>query len=41
VVLGGGWYLGDLRRLVWSIVAVVALNLALVYNHRPGRYRPV
>lgn len=41
VVLGGGWYGGDLRRLALSVLAVVALNLALVYNHRPGRYQPV
>ena len=40
VVLGGAWYLGDARKLALSILAVVALNLALVYNHRPGRYRP-
>ncbi|GAB3656916.1 YitT family protein [Ramlibacter alkalitolerans] len=41
VVLGGGWSVGDPRRLALSILAVVALNLALVYNHRPGRYQPV
>jgi uncharacterized membrane-anchored protein YitT (DUF2179 family) len=41
IVLGGGWYAGDPRRLALSILAVVALNLALVYNHRPGRYQPV
>jgi uncharacterized membrane-anchored protein YitT (DUF2179 family) len=40
IVLGGGWYTGDARRLGLSIVAMVALNLALVYNHRPGRHRP-
>jgi uncharacterized membrane-anchored protein YitT (DUF2179 family) len=40
IVLGGGWYVGDARRLALSILAVIALNLALVYNHRPGRYRP-
>lgn len=39
VVLAGGWFTGDLHRLVLSILAVVALNAALVYNHRPGRYR--
>lgn len=39
VVLGGGWMAGDLRRVGLSVLAVVALNLALVYNHRPGRYR--
>ena len=41
IVLGGGWYLGDAHKLALSILAVVALNLALVYNHRPGRYQPV
>jgi uncharacterized membrane-anchored protein YitT (DUF2179 family) len=41
IVLGGAWYVGDARRLSLSILAVVALNLALVYNHRPGRYQPV
>jgi uncharacterized membrane-anchored protein YitT (DUF2179 family) len=40
IVLAGGWFAGDLRRLALSVLAVVALNLALVYNHRPGRYRP-
>lgn len=39
VVLGGGWFAGDARRLGLSVLAVVALNLALVYNHRPDRYR--
>jgi uncharacterized membrane-anchored protein YitT (DUF2179 family) len=41
IVLAGGWYGGDLRKLGLSVLAVVALNLALVYNHRPGRYQPV
>jgi len=41
IVLGGAWYVGDARKLALSILAVVALNLALVYNHRPGRYQPV
>ncbi|HET8747219.1 MAG TPA: YitT family protein [Ramlibacter sp.] len=41
IVLGGGWYVGDARRLALSVLAVVAVNLALVYNHRPGRYQPV
>ncbi|MEJ8837184.1 YitT family protein [Ramlibacter sp. AN1133] len=40
IVLGGAWTVGDARKLALSILAVVALNLALVYNHRPGRYRP-
>jgi uncharacterized membrane-anchored protein YitT (DUF2179 family) len=38
VVLGGGWLAGDLRRLALSVLAVLALNLAFVFNHRPGRY---
>jgi uncharacterized membrane-anchored protein YitT (DUF2179 family) len=41
IVLAGGWFAGDARKLALSILAVVALNLALVYNHRPGRYQPV
>jgi len=41
IVLGGGWYVGDARKLALSVLAVVAVNLALVYNHRPGRYQPV
>jgi hypothetical protein len=40
IVLGGAWSVGDARKLALSILAVVALNLALVYNHRPGRYKP-
>lgn len=38
IVLGGGWYAADARQLALSVLAVVAVNLALVYNHRPGRY---
>ena len=41
IVLGGGWFVGDAHKLALSILAVVAVNLALVYNHRPGRYQPV
>lgn len=41
IVLAGGWYTGDVSKLALSVLAVVALNLALVYNHRPGRYQPV
>jgi uncharacterized membrane-anchored protein YitT (DUF2179 family) len=41
IVLGGAWTVGDTRKLALSVLAVVALNLALVYNHRPGRYQPV
>lgn len=40
IVLAGGWFAGDWRRLGLSVLAVVALNLVLVYNHRSGRYRP-
>jgi len=40
IVLAGGWLAGDWRRLGLSVLAVVALNLVLVYNHRSGRYRP-
>ncbi|MBE7369620.1 YitT family protein [Ramlibacter pallidus] len=40
IVLAGGWWAGDAGRLALSVLAVVAVNLALVYNHRPGRYRP-
>lgn len=38
IVLAGGWFTGDLRRLLLSVLAVLALNGALVFNHRPGRY---
>ena len=38
VVLGGGWLAGDAKRLALSVLAVLALNLALVYNHRSDRY---
>lgn len=37
VVLAGGWFAGDWRRLALSVLAVVVLNLVLVFNHRPGR----
>lgn len=38
VVLAGGLFAGGWRTLAYSILAVVALNLALVFNHKPGRY---
>lgn len=37
IVLAGGWFAGDWRRLGLSVLAVVVLNLVLVYNHRAGR----
>lgn len=37
IVLAGGWFTGDLRRLGLSVLAVVVLNLVLVYNHRVAR----
>ena len=37
VVLGGGLLVGDLRTLALSVLAVVAVNLALVFNHKPAR----
>jgi uncharacterized membrane-anchored protein YitT (DUF2179 family) len=40
IVLGGALLVADARRLALSVLAVVALNLVLVYNHRKGRYRP-
>jgi uncharacterized membrane-anchored protein YitT (DUF2179 family) len=40
IVLAGGWLAGDLRRLALSVVAVAAINLVLVWNHRQGRYHP-
>lgn len=39
IVLAGGWMAGDWRRLGLSVLAVAALNLVLVWNHRAGRYR--
>ncbi len=38
IVLGGGWLVGNPRTIGLSILAVVAVNLALVFNHRPGRH---
>ncbi len=38
IVLGGGWLVGSPRTIALSVLAVVALNLALVFNHRPGRH---
>lgn len=40
IVLAGGGLAGDGRRLALSVLAVAALNLVLVYNHRKGRYQP-
>lgn len=38
IVCTGGLVAGSVASLAWSVLAVVALNLALVFNHRPGRY---
>lgn len=40
IVLAGGWFSHDLRRLGLSVLAVATLNLVLVWNHRKGRYQP-
>ena len=37
IVLGGAVLTADLRRLGLSVLAVVAINLVLVFNHRQGR----
>ena len=36
IVLAGGWFSHDLRRLGLSVLAVATLNLVLVWNHRKG-----
>lgn len=36
IVLGGSALVADWRRLALSVLAVVALNLVLVFNHRKG-----
>ena len=40
IVLAGGWFSHDLRRLGLSVLAVATLNLVLVWNHRKGRTQP-
>jgi uncharacterized membrane-anchored protein YitT (DUF2179 family) len=40
IVVGGALWIGDLRRLALSLLAVAAINLVLVFNHRKGRYQP-
>jgi uncharacterized membrane-anchored protein YitT (DUF2179 family) len=40
IVVAGALWIGDLRRLALSVLAVGAINLVLVYNHRKGRYQP-
>jgi uncharacterized membrane-anchored protein YitT (DUF2179 family) len=40
IVLAGAVVTADLRRLGLSVLAVVAINIVLVYNHRKGRYQP-
>lgn len=37
IVLAGGWIAGDLRQLALSVLAVAAVNLVLVFNHRRAR----
>ncbi len=39
IVLAGAAVTADPRRLGLSVLAVVALNLVLVFNHRKGRYQ--
>lgn len=39
IVLAGAAVTADLRRLGLSVLAVVAMNLVLVFNHRKGRYQ--
>lgn len=34
IVLAGGWFTGDGRRLALSVLAVFSVNLVLVWNHR-------
>jgi uncharacterized membrane-anchored protein YitT (DUF2179 family) len=40
IVVAGALWIGDLRRLALSVLAVGAINLVLVYNHRKGRDHP-
>ena len=40
IVIAGALWIGDLRRLALSVLAVGAINLVLVYNHRKGPYQP-
>lgn len=40
ILLAAGPWIGT-TALLWSILAAVALNLALAVNHRPGRYAAV
>jgi uncharacterized membrane-anchored protein YitT (DUF2179 family) len=40
IVLAGAAVMADARRLALSVLAVVAINLVLVFNHRRGRYLP-
>jgi uncharacterized membrane-anchored protein YitT (DUF2179 family) len=37
IVIGGALWIGDLRRLALSLLAVAAINLVLVFNHRQPR----
>ena len=40
-ILAAAATLVDWHRLLYSLLAAVALNLVLVWNHRPGRYHVV
>ena len=40
IVLAGALWAGSLRTFGLSVLAVAAINLVLVYNHRKGRYQP-
>ncbi|ROZ78147.1 YitT family protein [Ramlibacter sp. WS9] len=38
VLVGGSLFIADMQRAALSFLAMAALNLVLVFNHRPERY---
>ena len=38
LVLLSAFFIVDLERALWSVVAALTLNQVLSMNHRPGRY---
>lgn len=38
LVLLSAFFIVDLERALWSVVAALTLNQVLTMNHRPGRY---
>ncbi len=39
-ILGGAFAVMEPKRVAWSMLGALAVNVVLISNHRPGRYMP-